>query len=283
MPEPPAAPKPLLAGRSRPLRIAVLVSSTGANLGTLCRLAAQRPDVVRVVLVASDRRNAPALDVARAQGIPAWPGDFTAQCGSWAQCRSHGERAAYRRQARAFHDRLTDRLEEFGDREGEIDLVVLAYHRWIHGRLLETFAGRVINQHPGDLTRLSRSGERQLIGLDPVGCALRAGADATRTSTFLVDDSHDGGAVLVQGPLTPYRGPRPVTDADVVRHELRQKEVSDRPALRAAVLGLAEGRFALDPVARHRDGSTVVHLDGRPTALGGLRLAAGRTPTAEAV
>jgi phosphoribosylglycinamide formyltransferase-1 len=263
---------PLLAGRVLPLRVAVLVSATGANLTTLFQLQADRPDILQVVLVASDRDDSPALDVARGHGVPAWPGRFEAECGSWKSCTDAPARDAYRDRARLFHDRLSDRLEQFEAENGRIDLVVLAYHRWIHGRLLERFRGRIINQHPGDLARLSPAGERSYIGLDPVGDALRAGDIATRTSTFLVDSTHDGGALLAQGPWVPYHGPRPPSDDDVRRHELQQKIDSDRPVLRAAVIALAEGRLAVDAVERHRDGSPVVRVDGGPAPLGGLKL-----------
>ena len=252
-----------------PLRVLVLVSATGANLRTLLDLSASRPDLVEVALVASDRESAGALEVAAAAGVEAWPGRFAAECGRWSDCRTPAEQAGYRARARAFHDRLLARVEEYERAHGALDLVVLAYHRWIHGAFLDRFAGRIINQHPGDLADLGQDGRRSLIGLDPVGVALRRGDAATRTSTFVVDDTPDGGAILVRGPRVAYSGPQPPAAADVVAHELRQKQLSDRPALTWAVTALAAGRIALDPARRHPDGSAVVLLDGRPTPLGG--------------
>jgi phosphoribosylglycinamide formyltransferase-1 len=259
----------LLSGRRRPLRTMVLVSATGANLRTLLDLSADRPDVLEVVLVASDGGTAPALQVARGAGIPTWPGDFAVRCGRASECRTEAELAGYRQRAQDYHDRLAARVEQFEARHGEIDLVVLAYHRWIHGRLLEKFDRRMINQHPGDLASLDPAGRRTLAGMDPVGTALRRGDRATRTSTFVVDDRHDGGAVIVRGPETPYRGPMPPSEEDVVRHEAVQKAESDRPALRWAVRALADGRVALLDDVRHADGSATVLVDGSPTSLGG--------------
>jgi len=210
--------------------------------------------------------------VGRRHGVPVWPGDFEAECGVWRECRTDGDRQRYRRRARAFHDRLAARMQRFGARHGEIDLVVLAYHRWIHGTFLEAFHQRVVNQHPGDLTVRTASSGRALVGMDPVGLALRSGAVTTRTSTFLVDDTHDGGPVLALGPPVAYPGPWPPSAADVQAQERRQKRLSDRPALRAAVTALAAGRLGVDPTARHDDGSAVIRLDGHPTAPGGLRL-----------
>ncbi|MGQ0839460.1 formyltransferase family protein [Actinokineospora sp.] len=264
-----STPDPLLVGRRGRLRVLALVSATGANLTTLIRLAADHPDLVEVALVASDRPKARALDVAAAAGLRVWPGNFEAECGRYRDCRTDPDRAAYAKRAMAFHDRLADRIEGFERDHGEIDLVVLAYHRWIHGRFLEKFRDRVINQHPGDLASLDDTGARTLIGLDPVGVALRRGDHSTRTSTFLVDDEHDGGPILARGPVVPYGGPRPPSTEDVVRHESLQKELSDRPALRWTVLALAQGRLGIDRSTRHADGSATVRVDGVAAPLGG--------------
>jgi phosphoribosylglycinamide formyltransferase-1 len=257
---------------ARPLRVLVLVSATGANLSTLLMLAKARPDLIDVALVASDRPAARALDVAEAAGIATWPGTFLAEVGRASDCRTDAERLAYADRARAFHDRLCERIEQHEHDHGEFDLVVLAYHRWIHGRLLDKFAGRMINQHPGDLASLDESGRRTLIGNDPVGVALRRGDTSTQTSTFFVDDTPDGGAIIARGPAVEYRGPWPPTTADVSAHELTQKLHSDRPALIFAVRAIAEGRVALDPARRHLDGSSVVLLDGVPIPFGGVDL-----------
>ena len=253
-------------------RVLVMVSATGANLTTLLDLSFRHPELIDVALVASDRPAAPGLDVARRAGVPTWPGSFTVECGRWSDCHTTAERSAYRDRARAFHDRLCLRVEEFENRTGPIDLVVLAYHRWIHGALLEKFAGRMINQHPGDLADLDMHGTRSLIGLDPVGVALRRGDPSTRTSTFFVDDTPDGGAVIVRGPAVHYTGPRPPARADLLAHEMTQKRLSDRPALTWAVTALVEGRVTRSATQRHPDGSPVVLVDGRPTSLGGQDL-----------
>ncbi|MFB7947260.1 formyltransferase family protein [Kitasatospora phosalacinea] len=266
---------PVLGNRTAPLRVAVLVSATGANLTTLLQLSKSRPDLLEVVLVASDRPRAGALDVARQAEVTTWPGDFTASCGRWSQCRTDQERADYRRRARDFHNRLNERIADFERREGGIDLVVLAYHRWIQGDLLHRFRHRMINQHPGDLSVLTPDGDRAFIGMDPVGLALEAGRAATRTSTFLVDETEDGGPLLALGPEVPYTGPRPPSREQIDQHELRQKVLSDRPALVWTIEAIGTGRLAIDEQRRHADGSSVVLLDNRSTPLGGHRLGAG--------
>lgn len=260
-------------GRSAPLRVLVLVSATGANLATLLELERERPELVQVALVASDRECAGALDVAAGSGKPVWPGRFTAECGRRTDCRTDADRAAYRRRAREFHDRLDARIADFEQRTAPIDLVVLAYHRWIHGALLDRFRGRIINQHPGDLADLDARNRRTLAGLDPVGIALHRGDIATRTSTFFVDDTEDGGAIVVRGPAVRYDRPRPPARQDIDAHERVQKACSDRPALRWAVTAIAQGRVVIDPERSHADHSPVVLVDGAPTPLGGHDLA----------
>lgn len=260
------------AGSDGPLRIGVLVSATGANLRTLIDLGHAEPDRYEVALVASHGTRSKALGLAREHGIEAWPGDFDAHCGTASRASGPAERAVYRRRAREWHDRLDARIAGWESANGPLDLVVLAYHRWIEGDLLTRYHGRMINQHPGDLTVLDAARRRVLTGNDPVALAMSLGHTATRTSCFLVDDSHDGGALLCQGPPVPVR--RGVGPA---AQELEQKGLSDRPCLEWTVRAFAAGSLALAPDT-HPDESRVVLVDGVSTPLGGRQLSARETP-----
>lgn len=270
------ASRPLLSlgtpAQDRPLRIGVLASATGGNLRTLLSLHAAEPDRFHVALVASHGKRVKALDVARDAGVEAWEGDFDAYCGSASQARADGTDALrrYRERARAWHDRLSARMRAWEERQGPLDLVVLAYHRWVEGDLLEHYVHRMINQHPGDLSRLDARGERALTGRDPVRLAMAKGHPATRTSCFLVDETHDGGAVLCMGPPVPVEARRPTVE-DAWQQELLQKVRSDRPCLEWTVRAFATGRLALADDT-HRDGSRMVLVDGEPRPLGGMRL-----------
>ncbi|MFF9393439.1 formyltransferase family protein [Streptomyces griseoluteus] len=255
---------------SGPLRIGVLVSATGANLSTLLGMRDAQPAEFQVCLVASHGERVKALDVARRAGVEAWTGDFDRRCGTASAAHGLEARARYRALAREWHDGLDARLAEWERDNGELDLIVLAYHRWIEGRLLERYRGRMINQHPADLSVLSRTGEREFIGRDPVRLAMAAGRDTTRTSCFLVDPTQDGGAVLAMGPEVPVGDRRP-TPEDAWQQELVQKSRSDRPCLEWTVRAFAAGRLALGD-STHPDGSRVVVVDGQPTPLGGRRL-----------
>ncbi|WP_051811734.1 methionyl-tRNA formyltransferase [Kitasatospora sp. MBT63] len=257
-------------GSSRPLRIGVLVSATGANLSTLLALQDREPEAFQVCLVASHGSTAKALEVARGAGVETWTGDFDAHCGLASQAVDEAGRARYRERARAWHDGLDARIAAWEAVDGPLDLLVLAYHRWIEGNLLDRFHGRLVNQHPADLSVLDADGRRQLVGNDPVRLAMAAGHTATRTSCFLVDGTKDGGPVLCMGASVPTDG-RAATPEDAWEQELLQKTESDRPCLEWTVRAFAAGRLALSGET-HPDGSRVVLVDGQATALGGRRL-----------
>ncbi|MFD7625429.1 hypothetical protein ACFV7Q_05170 [Streptomyces sp. NPDC059851] len=254
----------------RPMRIGVLVSATGANLSTLLGLQRREPERFQVALVASHGTRAGALGVAREAGVETWTGDFDEVCGLASRAEGPAAKARYRALARSWHDGLDDRIRAWERREGDLDLVVLAYHRWIEGRLLDRYRGRMINQHPGDLSVLDEEGRRVLVGKDPVRLAMGLGHTSTRTSCFLVDGTQDGGPVLCTGPPVPTAG-RPATVEGAWQQELEQKDRSDRACLEWTVRALADGRLSVSD-RTHRDGSRVVELDGTETPLGGMRM-----------
>ncbi|MCX4542431.1 formyltransferase family protein [Streptomyces sp. NBC_01565] len=256
---------------ARPLRIGVLVSATGANLSTLLDLQRREPERFQVALVASHGERAGALRVAREAGVETWTGDFDEVCGLASRAEGPEDRARYRALARTWHDGLDDRIRAWERGNGDLDLIVLAYHRWIEGRLLERYRGRMINQHPGDLSVLDAQGRRVLVGKDPVRTAMRLGHRSTRTSCFLVDGTRDGGPVLCMGPEVATGG-RPATVEAAWQQELEQKERSDRACLEWTVRALADGRVTVSD-RTHRDGSRVVLVDGNETPLGGMRMA----------
>jgi hypothetical protein len=213
------------------------------------------------------------LEIARRHSIPVITGRFEAQCGQWRKMRgSRTSEERYRRKAISYHDSILERIRRFEQSGGwPFDLAVLAYRRWIHGGLLTYFADRMINQHAGDLTLLDANLKRQLIGINPVFPALESGLTRTRTSTFLVNQGHDAGEILCQGPWVPYGG-GPVTRHSAWEHELIQKRASDWPSLRFALRGIAAGDFAVGSVPVHPDGGRRVYYRGVPLDHGGVDL-----------
>lgn len=143
--------------------IGVLVSGNGTNLQAL--IDAGLP----VVAVASNTRDAHALERARAAGIPT--ATFSLDC--------HADRVE--------RDLvLATWLEEHG-----VELVVLAgYMHLLTKPFLERFPERIVNVHPSLLP--------QFPGTHAVGDALAAGVEETGVTVHLVDEGIDTGPVLAQ-------------------------------------------------------------------------------------
>ena len=146
--------------------IGALVSGRGSNLQAL--LDAGLP----VVAVASNTRDAPALERARAQGIPT--ATFSLDC--------HPDRTE--------RDLvLATWLEEHG-----VELVVLAgYMHLLTKPFLERFPGRIVNVHPSLLP--------QFPGAHAIEDALAAGVAETGVTIHLVDEGLDTGPILAQEPV----------------------------------------------------------------------------------
>lgn len=262
---------------NKPMNIAVFASGGGGNLCAVINLAEKFSQEMKVQLVVSDSLNIPAIDIARANGISVIARGFEKECGSWQDYKSTPELASqYHERAELFHDAI---LEEIFEHEKmlnvEIDLVILSYHRWIRGKLLRHFDGRMINQHPADLTVMENSHpqQRKYVGLSPVFSALKDGQRQTRTCNFLVRDGQDNGEILCAGPWVSYDGSEPVTKQSAQQHEMRQKEKSDWPCISYVTKAISEGRYAIHTIDRHPDGCHVVLLNQEPLPYGGVDLA----------
>jgi phosphoribosylaminoimidazolecarboxamide formyltransferase / IMP cyclohydrolase len=177
-------------------RIAVAVSGAGSNLRAL-HAAAERGELGgRIVLVVADRP-CPALDWAEEQGIDA------------------------ALVADGADDALADALA--GARP---DAVVLAgYMRIIGPMVLAAFAGRILNTHPSLLPAFP--------GAHAVRDALDHGARVTGATVHLVDETLDGGPIVLQEPVEIAAG-----DDEAALHE-RIKAVEHRLLPRAVALLLA--------------------------------------------
>jgi phosphoribosylglycinamide formyltransferase-1 len=146
--------------------IGVLVSGVGTNLQAL--IDAGLP----IGAVASNRKDAPALERARRAAIPT--ATFSLDC----------------HQGREERDLvMATWLEERG-----VELVVLAgYMHLLTKPFLDRFPGRVVNVHPSLLPSFP--------GLDAVDQAIGAGVETTGVTVHLVDEGVDSGPVLRQEPV----------------------------------------------------------------------------------
>jgi phosphoribosylglycinamide formyltransferase-1 len=146
--------------------IGVLVSGNGTNLQAL--IDAGLP----IAAVASNRRDAFALERARTAGIPT--ATFSLDC--------HADR-----EERDLV--MATWLEEHG-----VDLVVLAgYMHVLTEPFLGRFPDRIVNVHPSLLPAFP--------GAKPIDDALAAGVDTTGVTVHLVDEGVDTGPVIRQEPV----------------------------------------------------------------------------------
>jgi len=198
------------AGAEDPLRVAVLVSGRGSNMEAIARAAARGDIPVRVVLVASDRPGAPALDKARALGIPAEALDF----------KAFADREA-------FDEVLAARVEAAG-----AEVIALAgYMRILSPSFVARFRHRIVNIHPALLPAFP--------GLRPHEQAIEYGVKLSGCTVHLVDDAVDSGPILLQQAV-------PVEDGDTPE-TLAARILAEEHRLYPKALGLlATGRLVLE-------------------------------------
>jgi phosphoribosylglycinamide formyltransferase-1 len=188
--------------------IGVLVSGNGTNLQAL--LDAGLP----VVAVASNRRDAYALERARAEGLPA--ATFSLDCHA-----TREERDLV----------LATWLEEHG-----VEVVVLAgYMHLLTKSFLDRFPGLIVNVHPSLLPAFP--------GAHAVADALAAGAEETGVTVHWVDEGLDTGAVIAQEAV-PVE-PRETLEERIhaVEHRLLPEVVRDLVDGRSPSNRLVQAQF----------------------------------------
>jgi len=194
-------------------RVAVCASGRGSNLAAL--IEALRGTDAGVVLVLSNRRDAGALTIAEAHGIPRHILTDPADPGEWE--RVLGGRA--------------------------IELVVLAgYLKPVPPEVTETWAGRMINIHPALLPAHGGAG---MYGLRVHRAVLAAGDSMSGATVHLVTREYDRGPILGRERVPVLPGDTPESLAArvlAVEHQI----------LAAAVLAAAKTGhpvpFVLSPV-----------------------------------
>jgi phosphoribosylaminoimidazolecarboxamide formyltransferase/IMP cyclohydrolase len=193
-------------------RIAVGVSGSGSNLRALQARIGRGALATDVVLVFADR-DCPAIAWAAEAGLETAviPGLGAAE----PDARAAGDRT------------LTETLTALA-----IDAVVLAgFMRLVGPTLLAAFSGRVLNVHPSLLPAFP--------GAHAVRDALAAGAAVTGVTVHLVDETLDGGPVVLAEAVPVLPG-----DDEATLHE-RLHAVEHRLLPRAVGLLLA-GALAVD-------------------------------------
>lgn len=191
-------------------RVAVLASGRGSNLQALIEAQGRgQLGPARLELVIVNVAGAPALERARAAGIPA-------------ECRPSRGRAR-----EEYDAELLGLLRERG-----VGLLCLAgYMRLLSPGFVREFGGPILNVHPALLPAFP--------GLQAQRQALEHGAKVSGATVHLVDAGLDSGPILLQEAV-PVR-----EDDDAERLAARILEVEHRLYPRALRL-VAEGRYRLE-------------------------------------
>jgi len=193
-------------------RIAVLASGGGTNLQAIldhfARLGERRHG--DVVVVASDRMKAGALDRARAHGIPA---------------------EVLSTPARSTGGELGEVLSRH-----DVGLVVLAgYLRHVPEAIVRRYAGRIVNVHPALLPAFGGPG---MYGARVHEAVLGSGVAVTGVTIHYVDEEYDRGTIIAQWPVPVLAG----DDSDTLGARVLRVEHLLYPR---AVNAIAGGRLAL--------------------------------------
>ena len=207
-------------GGVRPARVAVLASGGGSNLQALLDHEPAAGGAYRVVLAASDRAAAGALERAAARGVAtahlADPADGDALL---ALLAAHGA-----------------------------ELVVLAgYLKLVPAAVTAAYAGRLLNVHPALLPAFGGPG---MYGRRVHAAVLGAGARVSGATVHFVDEHYDRGAIAAQWPV-------PVLAGDTPERLAARVLAAEHALLPRAVAAVASGRLALGPDGRVRGAAPV--------------------------
>lgn len=161
-----------MTGASTPAKVAVLISGRGSNMQAL---AAHAGAAYQIVVVASDKPEAPGLDWAVQAGLPTFA----------LSPKGIGKQA--------YESALDAALRAAG-----AEWIALAgYMRLLSDDFVARWRGRIVNIHPSLLPKYK--------GLDTHARAIAAGDAEAGCSVHLVTEELDGGKVLGQArvPILP--------------------------------------------------------------------------------
>jgi len=190
------------------MRVAVAVSGRGSNLEALFTRLGNGDDA-RIVLVLSDRADAPALDRARDRGVAAVALKDWRHAGEWL--------AALEAES--------------------VDLLVLAgFLKLVPSEVIARYRGHIINVHPALLPAFGGKG---MYGIRVHEAVLQSGAAETGCTVHLVEEEYDRGMILAQARV-------PVLPGDTAQLLASRVLEQEHRLLPAVVLAVARG--GLPPV-----------------------------------
>ena len=184
-------------------RVAILVSGRGSNMAALIYAARAADCAYDVVLVTGDRPDAPAFNLAEAEGVAVERLPSPAD------------------DKRRFFEALGRALED-----ADVDLIALAgFMRILPTDFVERWSGRILNIHPSLLPKYK--------GLGTHEAALGAGDRSTGATVHLVTGELDSGEILGQVEVAILPGDDSTTLADrvlIAEHQLYPRILSEYAA-----------------------------------------------------
>jgi phosphoribosylglycinamide formyltransferase 1 len=189
------------------MRVGILISGRGSNMAALIEAVGHgRVPGAEVALVLSDRAAAAGLESARGRGI---------------------EAVAVERRGRTREEHEREIAAHLRGRG--VELICLAgYMRLLSPYFVREFAGRVLNIHPSLLPAFP--------GLDAARQAVEHGVKISGCTVHLVDETLDGGPIIVQRAVAVEDTDTPETLAARI---LRQEHLAYPEALAL----IAGGRY----------------------------------------
>lgn len=236
------------------MRVAALMSGSGSNLVKILQHPAHGTSY-QVVCVLTDNPDSQAQAIAKQHGIDYEENDI----------------GAFYRQKHLKKTDLSVRPEF--DRETvkklrpyQPDVVAYCGYMSIASPVLvKAFLG--VNVHPADLSLLDEAGHRAYVGKHAVKAAILGGEKVLRSTTHIVEDTVDGGRLLVRSAPVAVKLPKdfdPKNEAQVQEiaqeHQGRLKEEGDWVIFPKTLEWIAEKRFEEDKSgALYCDGKAVPH------------------------
>jgi phosphoribosylglycinamide formyltransferase-1 len=173
---------------SGPLRYACAVSGSGSNYE---KIYERNPALGHIVF--SNAPECTGLRKARERGVPAVSLDSKRYFGDMWGLRKVPRNGVERD---SFHMALMTLVEQ--TLGGRPDLVCLAgYDLWLAGWMVQRYYPFILNVHPGDAPTYTGLGWR------PTAKAILAGETSVKSTVFFVDESDDGGPILIQSASLP--------------------------------------------------------------------------------
>src|SRR3954468_11548119 len=157
-------------------RVAILISGRGSNMTALVEAAKAQDFPAEIVVVISNKTDAPGLLRAREAGIAA----IAIESNAYGQDRA------------GFEAKLQWSLDEH-----RVDLICLGgFMRLFTAPFVQRWHGRMLNIHPSLLPSFP--------GLDPHGQALRAGVKISGATVHFVTAETDAGPIVMQGAVAVH-------------------------------------------------------------------------------